>query len=119
MPLEFFPPSLPFCLLASGICIAAIAAASVLPGRHSNDRRVRPLASAGRLSLTFFVAHHLIGYEAFSAAGLQNSFDTSSALAMVLLAWAIALAVAMVWSTKDYRCSLERLLARMADRAYK
>jgi uncharacterized membrane protein YeiB len=119
MPMEFFPPSLPFCLLASGLCVAAIAVASVLPGRHSNDKRVRPLASAGRLSLTFFVAHHLIGYEAFSAAGMMRSFDTPVALAMVLFAWAIALAVAVVWSTKDYRYSLEWLLGRLADRASK
>jgi uncharacterized protein len=119
MPMEFFPPSLPFCLLASGLCVAAIGVASLLPGRHSDDKRAGPLAAAGRLSLTLFVAHHLLGYEAFSAAGLLNSYATSAALAMVLFSWAVALAVAVVWSTKDFRYSLEWLLARLGDRASK
>jgi uncharacterized membrane protein len=119
MPMEFFPPSLPFCLLASGLCIAAIAAAGALTRTSRAPKRAGPLALAGRLSLTFFVVHHFIGYEAFSAAGLLRSLDTSVALAMVLASWALAIAAAAAWSRTAFRFSLEWLLGRLCGRPSK
>jgi uncharacterized membrane protein len=119
MPMEFFPASLPFCLLACGLCIAALAAVSIIHGRPSPEKRAAPLASMGRLSLTFFVAHHLIGYNAFSAAGLLHSYDTAAALAMVIMSWALAAAAAVLWARKDYIYSLEWFLGRLAGRASK
>jgi uncharacterized membrane protein len=119
MPMEFFPASLPFCLLASGLCIAALAVAGLFPGKPVWAQRAAPLASMGRLSLTIFVAHHLIGYSAFSAAGLLHSFDTTPALAMVLVSWALAAAAAVLWARQNYRYSLEWLLGHLAGRASK
>jgi uncharacterized protein len=120
LPLEFFPPSLPFCLLACGLCIAALAAVRFFPGGEPpHAGRAAPLASMGRLSLTFFVAHHFIGYNAFSAAGLLQSFDMARALAMVLLTWALAAACAVLWARKGYRYSLEWLLGRLEGRTSK
>jgi len=119
MPLEFFPPSICFCLMASGICIAAIAFIGALPARSPSPSWAAPLAMTGRLSLTLFVVHHFIGYEAISAAGLLHSLDTSQALAMVLLSWALAIAAAAAWSRKGYAYSLEWLLGRLSPRASK
>jgi uncharacterized membrane protein len=119
MPMEFFPASLPFCLLACGLCIAALAVVGLFPGKPASAKRAAPLASMGRLSLTFFVAHHIIGYNAFAAAGLLHSFDTAAALAMVILSWALAAAAAILWARTDYRYSLEWLLGRLAGRTSK
>ena len=119
MPMEFFPPSLPFCLLASGLCMAALAVIVVLPGRPGPQKSAAPLASIGRLSLTIFIAHHLIGHDAFSAAGLLHSFDMTPALVMVLISWALAAAVAVLWSRVGFKYSLEWFLGRLAGRASK
>jgi uncharacterized protein len=119
MPLEFFPPSLPFCLLACGLSIAALAVIGMLPGRPPHAEGPAPLASMGRLSLTIFVAHHLIGYNAFSAAGLLHAFGTAQALVMVLFSWTLAAAIAVLWSGMNYKYSLEWFLGRIAGRPSK
>jgi len=110
----FFPPSLSFCLLACGIVLLAI------PLFLSADLgRLRPLSDLGRLSLTLFIAHHLVGYELFYVAGLLHSFDLPAALAMVLASWALALAAARFWVRWDLCWSLERALYRLGRPASK
>jgi len=108
---EFFPPSLSFSFLACGIVLLAIPAFLA-----ADAGRARPLANLGRISLTVFVAHHLIGYEVFSALGWLRSFDLPAALAMVLASWALALLAARAWEKAGFRWSLEWGLSRLARR---
>lgn len=108
---EFFPPSMSFSFLACGIVLLA------LPAFLAADAgRARPLADLGRLSLTIFIAHHLVGYEAFRALGLLHAFDLPTALALVLLSWALALGAAWAWARAGFRFSLEWGLSRLVRR---
>lgn len=105
---EFFPPSLSFSFLASGIVLLAI------PAFLSADSGgLRPLADLGRISLSVFIAHHLIGYDLFRLAGLLHSYDIVAALALVLLSWILCLAAARAWASAGFRWSLEWALSRL------
>lgn len=105
---EFFPASLSFSLLACGIVLLAI------PLFLSADiGKPGPLADLGRVSLTIFIVHHLVGHEAFRALGLLHSFDLPTTLSLVLAAWALALAAGWAWARVDFRGSLERALSRL------
>lgn len=119
LPLEFFPPSMPFAFLASGICVSALAVLCLPWGRPAPAALERPLTALGRLSLTIFVAHHIIGYSLFGALGLLHSFGLLAALAMVIVSWVMAGAVAMLWAGKGYRYSLEWLVGRLEGRPSK
>lgn len=119
LPLEFYPPSMPFAFLTSGICVAALAVLCLPWGRPAPAALERPLTSLGRLSLTIFVAHHLIGFSLFSALGLLHSFDLAAALAMVILSWALAAAVSLLWARKGFRYSLEWLVGLLEGRPSK
>jgi uncharacterized protein len=111
---EFFPASLSFSLLACGIVLFAI------PVLMAMDLgRARPLADLGRISLSVFIAHHLIGYGLFGALGLLHSFDLAPALALVLASWALALAAARAWARADFRWSLEWAISRLSGAASK
>jgi uncharacterized protein len=111
---EFFPPSLSFCFLACGVVLLAIPMFGM-----ADLGRARPLAGLGRISLTVFIAHHLIGYEAFRALGLLHAFDLTQTLALVLASWALALAAAWTWARSDFRLSLEWAVSRLAGAASK
>jgi uncharacterized membrane protein YeiB len=111
---EFFPPSLSFTFLVCGICLLAI-----LPFPAVRFPQKSPLSSLGRISLTVFIAHHLAGYEAFRAAGLLHSLDIFAALALVMLSWALALVVAVAWSGKGFRYSIEWAIGLLERRASK
>jgi uncharacterized membrane protein len=119
LPLEFFPPSLPFCFLASGICLAALTVARLPDVRAGPAKPGAPLVSIGRLSLTIFLAHHFIGYNIFLAAGLLRSIDLPATLAMVLVSWALTAAIAVLWAKKGFSLSLEWLLGRLEGRPSK
>jgi uncharacterized membrane protein len=106
---EFFPPSLSFSFLACGIVLLAIPAFLA-----ADAGRAGPLAGLGRISLTVFISHHLIGFEAFRALGRLHTFDLPSALVMVLASWALALGAARAWAGADYRWSLEWAISRAA-----
>ncbi len=105
--MEFFPPSMAFSFLTCGISLWALALFRAGGQKGSFIKALGPLAPLGRLSLTVFVAHHLIGYGIASAAGLVHGLDLPAALAMVLLAWALALIASLLWARAGYRFSLE------------
>jgi len=107
MPMNFFPPSVAFTLAVSGVVLLAmtLAARWHVPG-------TRVLAPLGRLSLTLFVAHHIIGYLGVRAAGGLNSLELLPDLVAVLGTWVICALVAWAWSKAGYRYSLEWLLSR-------
>ncbi len=111
---EFFPPSLSFGFLAGGIVLLAIPL-----GLSADLGRLRPLPELGRVSLSLFIAHHLVGYELFRLAGLLHSFDLPAALAMVLASWALALVAARSWAMVDFRWSLERAMSGLGRPASK
>ncbi len=108
IPPEFFPASLSFSLLACGIVLLAIPVLAA-----TGLGRVRPLADLGRVSLSVFIIHHLVGYEAFRAFGLLHSFDLPAALALVLASWALAILAGWAWARADFRWSLEWGLSRL------
>lgn len=115
-PLEFFPPSAAFSLLSTGVALLALCAAAVTGGGERGPRSpARPgaLASLGRLSLTLFVLHHILGFEVFRALGLLHSMALPLALVSVLLSWALSAALARVWLRADFRWSLEWLMRRI------
>jgi len=118
-PLVFFPPSMAFSFLTCGISLGALILFCAGGQNRSFMKALGPIAPLGRLSLTAFVAHHFLGYSLASAAGLLHSFDLPAALAMVLLAWAIALIASFLWARADYRFSLEwavRALERQSSK---
>jgi len=111
---EFFPASLSFTLLACGTVLLSIPVfAAMGPGRAG------PLAALGRVSLTLFIAHHLIGYEAFRALGLLHSFDLPTTLLLVVASWALAILAGRAWASVDFRWSLERMLSLLGRQASK
>ncbi len=116
-PVEFFPLSPALSLIATGVALLSLSAAALLGQSGPWPRAPTcpgPLASLGRLSLTIFVLHHIIGFEAFRALSLLHSMPLHVALVSVLLSWALTAALARLWSRADFRWSLERLIRGLA-----
>jgi len=110
---QFFPPSLSFSFLASGIVLLAIPVFLAV-----DAGRARPLSGLGRISLTVFIAHHFLGYELFRALGWLRGFELGAALALVLASWALALLAGWAWARADFRWSLEWMLGRISRGAF-
>lgn len=104
---EFFPPSLSFSFLACGIAMLAI-----FLFLAADAGRLGPLPALGRISLSVFIVHHLVGFELFRALGLLHSFDLPLTLALVVASWALALAAGLAWARAGFRQRVERALFR-------
>ena len=105
---EFFPPSLSFSFLSCGIVLLAIPL--FLAARLG---KLGALSALGRVSLSVFIVHHIVGYEAFRVLGLLHSFDLTMTPALVLASWALALSAGWAWARIDFRLSLEWALSRL------
>lgn len=114
-------PPMPLYLLASaGTAVAVLALAvgvSASPfARRSAARPIHDaLAAAGRLSLTVYVAHVLLGMGTLEALGrLDGGQSLESALAASALFYLLAVLFAVLWTKKFRRGPLEAALRRLA-----
>lgn len=114
-------PPMPLYLLASAGTAAAVIALAVGVSASPFSRRAaaKPihdaLAAAGRLSLTVYVAHVLVGMGTLEALGrLDGEQSLESALAASALFYLLAVLFAVLWTKRFRRGPLEAALRRFA-----
>lgn len=108
------PPGPAYVLTGAGAACSAIAACIWVSRRYPGDWR-EPLTAAGRMTLTLYVGHILLGMGTLEWLGL---LDGSASLPTVLL-WALlflmlATGAAWLWSWRFTRGPLEAVMRRVA-----
>ena len=108
-------PPVPFYMLAAGgTAVAVIALAAGFSQRFSRLPGHRALAAAGRLSLTIYVAHVLLGMGALEAAGRLEDQPLWFAVAASVAFYALAVAFAACWTRRFDRGPLEWVMRKLA-----
>ncbi|MBN4957025.1 DUF1624 domain-containing protein [Stenotrophomonas maltophilia] len=108
------PPGPAYVLTSAGAACSAIAACLWISRRYPGDW-LEPLTAAGRMTLTLYVGHILLGMGTLEWLGL---LDGSASLPTVLL-WALlflmlATGAAWLWSWRFTRGPLEAVMRRVA-----
>ena len=108
------PPGPAYVLTGMGAACAAIAACLWLVRAHPGAWS-RPFASAGRMTLTLYVAHILLGMGTLEAMGwLDGSAGLGQVLLSALLFLLLATLAAALWSRRFARGPLEAVMRRVA-----
>lgn len=108
------PPGPAYLLTGAGAACSLIATCLLLTRRYPGDW-MEPFTAAGRMTLTLYVGHILLGMGTLESLGL---LDGGASLASVLL-WALlflmlATGAAWLWSWRFARGPLEALMRRVA-----
>ena len=108
-------PPMPFYMLAAGGTAVAVIALSVgCSERYSRLPGHRALVTTGRLALTIYVAHVLLGLGLLDALGLLEGQTLPFAVAASAVFCVAAVAGASLWTTRIERGPLEWLMRRIS-----
>ncbi len=110
-------PPLPFYMAAgAGTAVVVVVACIALTERFPNSPWLQPFVTTGRLALTLYVAHVVLGMGVLESLGrLENQsvvFAVSSASVFCVLAFSFS----YLWSRRFKQGPLEWLMRRMAAR---
>ena len=108
------PPMPLYMLAAGGTAVAVIALAVGFSQRFSHVPGHRALVATGRLALTVYVAHVLLGMGVLEAFGRLEDQTLSFAVAASVAFYAAAVAFAVVWTKRFDRGPLEWVMRRLA-----
>lgn len=111
---EAMPPLPLYLLAAGGTAVAVIALAAGLSERFVGSAVHEALTAAGRLSLTIYVAHVLLGMGALEAVGRLEGQSLEFAVAMAALFYLTAVGFAALWTRRFRQGPLEAGLRRLA-----
>lgn len=108
------PPGPAYLLTGAGAACALIAACLWLVRLHPGDW-LEPFTAAGRMTLSLYVAHILVGMGVLESLGLlDGSASLSWVLMAALLFVMLATAAAWLWSWQFARGPLEAVMRRVA-----
>ena len=110
---EGLPPMPLYMLAASGTALAVIALAVGCSQRFSGLPGYRALVAAGRLALTIYVAHVLLGLGVLDAIGRIEGQTLPFAVAASVVFYAVAVASAFLWTRRFQRGPLEWVMRRL------
>lgn len=113
---EAMPPMPLYVLAAGGAACAVIAASVALGERYASAAWARPLAAAGQLALTLYVAHVLVGLGILDALGRLENQSLPFALSAALAFCAAGAAFASLWRGRFRRGPLEAVMRALTDR---
>jgi uncharacterized membrane protein YeiB len=120
---DYLPPLLPFVLSTMGFALVLIAAAMTLGGRRGAHGALAPLAAAGQLTLTHYVAHLVAGMLLLAAlsgrpfAGTRSSATPVRPLAILAFAtayFAVSVLASALWRRRFSHGPLELLMRRVS-----
>lgn len=108
-------PPMPLYLIGAGGLAVAIVAACVSVSRlPAMDRWLVPVAGMGRLSLTWYVLHVLLGMGLIESVSGLNQLSAGVVLACSLLFVLLAMLGSMLWLTRFSTGPLEELFRRLS-----
>ncbi|KOQ79013.1 membrane protein [Stenotrophomonas maltophilia] len=108
------PPGPAYVLTGSGAACSVIAACLWVSRRYPGNWRA-PLTAAGRMTLSLYVGHILLGMGTLEGLGvLDGSASLPAALWCALLFLMLATAAAWLWSLRFARGPLEAVMRRVA-----
>lgn len=111
---EPMPPTPLYVLAAGGAALAAIALAVGVSEHGARLPGYRALLAAGRLALTIYVAHVLLGLGVLDAAGRLDDQPLWFAVAAAAAFYAGAVAFAALWTRRFERGPLEWVMRAVA-----
>ena len=94
---DSLPPMPMFLLSSGGIMVALIATCIATVDRSENPAWSRPIASAGQLAFTWYIAHIIVVIAAGLATGFRGDVAMSTAFAVSALFLAMMIAVSHVY----------------------
>lgn len=107
-----FPPTPAYVVAASGLATAVIAVSAEFAARGPQGV-VRALEATGRIALTFYLAHVLVGLGALAALGRMEGQTLPFALGAAVVFGAASVLFAVAWTKHFQRGPLEALLRRV------
>ena len=110
---EAMPPGPFYMLAAGGTAIAVIALSVEFSQRYSRLPGYRPVLAAGRLALTIYVAHVLLGLGVLEAIGFLEGQTLPFAVATSVGFYALAVTGAGLWTKRFERGPLEWLMRKI------
>lgn len=107
-------PALPVFLLAAGGAATAVIALCVRVSAAVPARALGPLAATGRLALTWYLAHIVLGLGALVAFGRAGRTSLGAATGYGLAFFALAVLGSWLWTRRVGQGPLEGLMRRVA-----
>ncbi|MEX2285694.1 MAG: protein kinase [Planctomycetaceae bacterium] len=107
-----WPPLPVFMSAAGSAAVAMIAACLIVSGRRIGARVRESLATAGRMAITLYVTHVVVGMGLLDAMGRLGGQTLGFAVTSALICDAALLLCAMLWSRRFRRGPLEWLISK-------
>lgn len=112
---QAMPPAPLYLVSGGGSALAVIGLCLLFAERWKGARWQAPVAAAGRLALTLYLAHVALGMAALSALGWSEGRSLELSLGAAAAFYAGAVAFAWAWSRRFKRGPAEALMRRVAD----
>jgi len=109
------PPALLFVVAGTGTACAVIGACLSAAGRWGRSRWMGPLLATGRLALTLYVAHVVVGMGSLEALGWLEGRSRAFALGAAIAFCVGAVLFSQLWSLRFERGPLEALLRKLSS----
>ncbi len=110
---ESMPPSVFYILAAGGTALAVICLSLGVAGRWPTAWWVKPLAATGRLALTLYVAHVVIGMGLLDAMGCLEGRSLTFSVSCALGFCALSILFATLWTRSFKRGPVEWLMRKL------
>ena len=110
---EPMPPMPLYLLAGAGTAIVVIAASIALTERFAEARWIRPIVSTGRLALTLYVAHVVIGMGTLETLGMLENQSPPFAIGSALLFCILSVVFSHFWKQRFQQGPLEWLMRKL------
>ena len=110
---EPMPPMPLYLLTGAGTAIVVIAGSIALTERFATARWIQPIVSTGRLALTLYVAHVVIGMGTLETLGLLENQSPPFAIGSALLFCVLSVGFAHLWKQRFQQGPLEWVMRRL------
>ena len=110
---EPMPPMPLYLLAGAGTAIVVIAGSIALTERFATAGWIRPIVSTGRLALTLYVAHVVIGMGTLETLGMLENQSPPVAIGSALAFCVLAVVFAHAWKQRFQHGSLEWVMRRL------
>ncbi len=110
---EPMPPMPLYLLAGAGTAFVVITGSIALTERFAEARWIRPIVSTGRLALTLYVAHVVVGMDTLEALGVLENQSPPFAIGSALVFCVISVVFAHTWKHRFAHGPLEWMMRRM------
>lgn len=107
-----YPPLPPLVLIISGVSVITLYLLIVL-ANNSIEKILKPAASAGRLSFTWFFIHILIFNELMIMLGLKKKFSAAVTLGVVFMTISVMIGLSIAWERRGLKYGVEWFMRKV------